>query len=208
MVHVMAQLTFYDDKHEYWYNGERISSVSEILRFASTELYKTVNQAVLDDAKDRGTRVHKACEALDKEGTVDADSDIAGYVKAYVKFVREHKPKWELIEKPMMHPSREYAGTLDRYGTIDNCRFCVLDIKTTSRINRQTVSPQLYAYRKILTDGDAVKASGIALLSLQLKKDGTYTLSQHDDGMPIWNACMVLHRAFKKKERKKNAVKP
>lgn len=204
----MAQLTFLDDRHEYWYDGERIPSVSEIMRFASSEVYKTVNQVVLDEAKDRGTRVHKACELLDTTGKVEADSDIVGYVKAYVKFVKEHKPKWELIEKAMMHPSREYAGTLDRYGTIDNSRFCVLDIKTTSRIIKQLVGPQLYAYRKMLTEGDPVRASGIALLSLQLKKDGTYTLTQHDDGMPLWNACMTLHKAFQKKARKKNANKP
>ena len=204
----MAQLTFYDEKHEYWYDGERIPSVSEILRFASREAYATVNQVVMDEARDRGTRVHKACETLDRTGEVDADSDIVGYVKAYVRFVKEHKPKWELIEKPMMHPSKEYAGTLDRYGVIDGTTCCVLDIKTTSRIIKQLVSPQLYAYRKMLLDNDPVRASGTALFSLQLKKDGTYTLSRHDDGKALWDACLALHTAFKKKARKKNADKP
>ena len=199
----MAQLTFFDEKHEYWYDGERIPSVSEVLRFASRETYSTVNQVILDEAKDRGTRVHKACEDIDKTGTVDVDADIAGYVKAYVKFVKDHKPKWELIEKAMMHPSKEYAGTLDRYGTIDGTRYCILDIKTTSKINKQLVAPQLHAYRKILLDNDPVRASGTALLSLQLKKDGTYKLDQHEDGKPLWDACLTLHKAFEKKARRK-----
>ena len=73
----MSRLIFYDEGHEYQVDGERVPSVSEVLRFISREVYGDVNQYTLDNAADRGTRIHKACELLDKYGKVECDEDIA-----------------------------------------------------------------------------------------------------------------------------------
>ena len=62
----MGKLIFYDKEHEYELNGEIVPSVSELSRFASREIYGDVNQYILDNAADRGTKVHKQCELLDK----------------------------------------------------------------------------------------------------------------------------------------------
>ena len=60
----MAQLIFYDTGHTYEVDGTKMDSVSEILRFLSKEEYDDINQYHLDNAAERGTAVHKSCEAL------------------------------------------------------------------------------------------------------------------------------------------------
>ena len=86
----MASLMFFDEAHRYTVDGEEVPSVSEITRFMARELYAEVNQLALDKAADRGTKVHKATEALDKFGSVEIEDDLLGYVKAYVSFVKDN----------------------------------------------------------------------------------------------------------------------
>ena len=75
----------------YTYNGQEVPSVSEIIRFAATEVYGQTDEVLMDIAAERGTRVHKACEELDRTGKCECDGDIEGYVRAYQKFLFEHK---------------------------------------------------------------------------------------------------------------------
>ena len=97
----MATLLFFDQGHKYTLDGEELPSVSELCRFLSREIYGDVAQWRLDNAADRGTAVHKACESLDKFGSVDVQDAILPYLQAYLKFRREHAayaPWW--ISRP------------------------------------------------------------------------------------------------------------
>ena len=64
----IAQLIFFEKDHIYELNGEQLPSVSELTRFISREVYGDVAQFRLDNAAERGTKVHKLTEALDKYG--------------------------------------------------------------------------------------------------------------------------------------------
>ena len=75
----MATLLFFDQGHKYTLDGEELPSVSELCRFLSREIYGDVAQWRLDNAADRGTAVHKACESLDKFGSVDVQDAILPY---------------------------------------------------------------------------------------------------------------------------------
>ena len=114
-----ARLMFYDETHTYTVDNQELPSVSELTRFISREMYGEVNQYTLDKAADRGTRVHKVTEALDKYGEAECDDDVLPYLQAYVDFRKKHKCEWTAIEKAMYHPALLYAGCLDRIGTID-----------------------------------------------------------------------------------------
>ena len=201
----MAQLTFYDADHQYQVDGEIYPSVSEILRFISREIYNDVNQYNLDHAADRGTRVHKALEVLNKFGQVECDDDIVPYVQAYLKFTREHAVKWDGIEKAMFHPEAKYAGTLDRFGTVDG-KYAVLDFKTSYAIHKPLVKAQLNGYRSMLEINRGCKVE--ALYCLHLKKDGTYRLVEFPLDSTEFDACMTLHRALEKKRRNHVKVSP
>ena len=195
----MAQLLFFDECHKYTLDGEELPSVSQLTRFISREIYGDVGQFNLDRAAERGTSVHKATELLDKYGTAEIDEDIAPYLQAYIAFRKEHKCEWQKIEYATHHPDNLYAGTLDRVGTIDG-KLVVLDIKTSSTIQKPLYTAQLNLYRKMLPDPIE------QLVILHLKKDGTYNLIDIPIEDTLADACVTLHEALKKKKRsKKNA---
>lgn len=195
----MAKLIFYDADHRYEVDGEEVPSVSEITRFVSREVYGDVTQFNLDRAGDRGTRVHKALEVLDKYGIVEITEDIEPYIRAYLQFRKVHSAEWKYIEKPICAADRSYAGTLDRYGLVDG-KQTLLDFKTTKTISpahRQLYSAGQNLYRKALEEPVE------QMLLLQLKEDGTYKLIPLEIEDALADACLLLHSRLKKRKRKR-----
>ena len=197
---IVATLLFFDQGHRYTLDGDELPSVSELCRFISREIYTDVAQWRLEQAAERGTAVHKACEALDKFGSVDAEDSIVPYLQAYLAFRKEHAVEWQKIEYATHHPKHGYAGTIDRYGLLDG-NAALVDIKTSYTIHKPLCSAQLNLYRRMLT------ANGIPvdkLYILHLKKDASYKLQSFyfDDAVP--DGLLALHNALKKKRRKKN----
>lgn len=195
----MGKLIFFDKDHTYQVDGDTVPSVSEVLRFMSREIYDTVNQYTLDNAADRGSRVHKACENLDRYGSCEVSSDIEPYIRAYMKFRKECKPVWSRIEQAFYHPDLGYAGTLDRYGLIDGRHF-IVDFKTNAQIKVPLVTAQLNGY-DLMAECDGLPVEGLAVL--QLRKDETYRFREIDQNPEAFLACLTLHGALKKKPRKK-----
>lgn len=196
----MASLMFFDEAHKYTVDGEEVPSVSEITRFMARELYAEVNQLALDKAADRGTKVHKATEALDKFGSVEIEDDLLGYVKAYVSFVKDNRPSWEKIEWPV-HNEKLYAGTIDRYGTIGEKKG-IVDLKTTGTItpgHRAVYTAAQNLYRLAIEKDWEVDFIDI----VQLKPDGTYKVYEIEIQDELALACLALHNAMKKRKRRK-----
>lgn len=200
----MAKLLFYDPTHTYTLDGEVIPSVSELTRFISREIYSDIGQFTLDRAASRGTGIHKATEILDKYGTVEiSDDDALPYLQAYLRFRKEHEVDWEKIEWAVSHPSGEYAGTIDRYGTLDGKR-TLADIKTVSAMDpghRKLYEASLNLYRMAIEESRPVER----LVLIWLKKDGSYKLVDLPLDDTLATACLALHRALKKKKRQKKS---
>ena len=194
----MADLEFYDKGHIYMLEGERVPCVSDLCRFIHKEIYKDAPLWQLEAAADRGTAVHLATEQLDKTGKAEISEDYAPYLMAYAAFLREHDVEWELIEHSDYHPVHGYAGTIDRYGTVDGIKTLV-DLKTTYTVYKPLCSASLNLYRMIL---EARQKGVERLVIVHLKKDGTYKLIrfEFDDVVPM--ALLALHNALKKKRRK------
>ena len=198
----MAQILFIDEGHKYIVNGEEVPSVSELCRFLSREVYGDVAQFRLDNAAERGTKIHKACEVLDKYSKAEIGNDILPYLQAYLLFRKEHQVVWEKIEYQTYHPEHAYAGTIDRYGTVDGIP-ALLDIKSSSALQKPLAVAQLNLYRMMLeAAGTAVEA----LYILHLKPDGKYKLVPFERNEDVPGALLTLHALTKKKPRKKKEV--
>lgn len=194
----MDDLVFYEKSHIYMLENERIPCVSDLCRFLHREIYKDAPPWQLEAAADRGTTVHLATEILDRTGRAEISDDYAPYLEAYAEFLREHDVEWELIEHPDYHPVHGYAGTIDRYGTVDGMK-TLADLKTTYTVYKPLCSASLNLYRLIL---EARQKTVERLLIVHLKKDGTYKLIkfEFDDAVPM--ALLTLHNVLKKKRRK------
>lgn len=196
----MATLLFYDAAHRYELDGEELPSVSEIIRFISREIYGTVGQYTLDHAADRGTKIHKLCENLDRYGEVEVPEDLTGYLQAYVKFSKEHTVEWDAIEVANHHPELRYAGRIDRIGLVDGLR-AIVDIKSSYVIHKPLVGAQLNLYRMIWEANGCIPID--RLYTLHLKPDGMYKLIDIPIDDTVAVACLTLHNALRKKPRKK-----
>lgn len=199
----MAQLLFFDEKHEYTLDGEKIPSVSELARFCSREIYENINQYTLDNACDRGTRVHKACENVDLLGECDVDEDIAGYVRAYIQFRKDYGIKKEnivLVEKALSHNEMRFAGTLDRVFKIDG-KTIIVDLKSSSVVKKVLAKIQLNGYEKLYFYNYNEPVDELWIL--QLKADGTYAVIKIAKDDSLFMACYTIDKELKENKRKK-----
>ena len=147
----------------------------------------------------RGSAVHEACALIDYGEIPEETPEITGYLKAYRRFLADYCPDWELIEHPLGNLELGFAGTLDRYGSTykgDCTRFCILDIKT-GQLHEPSLSVQLTAYKWLLPPWLPCHY----LYALQLRKDGTYQLSEVPSNGELLEACITLHNATERKKR-------
>lgn len=193
----MSNLYFDGDGHIYLLDGERIPCVSDLCRFVSREVYQDTPQWKMDAAAARGTAVHAATEALDKYGEAEIEDEYLPYLEAYAAFRREHDVHWELIEHPDYHPNFLYAGTIDRYGTLDGVKTLV-DIKTTYTVHKPLCAASLNLYRLIL-DVRGYPVDRIEIL--HLKKDGSYKLIPFEIDSDIPYALLILQKLTSKRKR-------
>lgn len=187
----MGKLIFFERDHSYEVDGQKLPSVSEIIRFLSREIYANATQYRLDHAADRGTRVHRACENIDRYGSCEADAEIEPYVMAYIQFLKDKKPDWKLIETSLCDLQDGFAGTLDRYGVISGKRV-IVDLKSNSSIKPVLVTAQLNGYRHLARVNEHEVD---AIASLHLKKDGKYSYVERPVNDTFY-ACLMLHKAL------------
>lgn len=194
-----SELHFDSDNHIYTIDMEgqtlQLPSVTQLLRFVSREIYGDVPAHILENAADRGTRVHEAIEMAAKFGWMETDTDTLPYMLAYQEWEKEHGFKMLASEYRMYHLTRFYAGTADVL-FMDGNDLCLMDIKTSKTILEGLTTAQLYGY------SEALKSHGITVINsyiLHLKNDATYDFIKVDTrkGQTMFEACAFLHGAIK-----------
>ncbi len=197
----MAQiLRFYDEQHTYTLDGEQIPSVSEITRFLSREIYGNISQYRLDNAAERGSIIHKACENLDRFGDCEISEEYAPYIRAYMQFRTDYEPQYIAIEKPLASPSLRFAGTPDRIAQLKDGKTAIIDLKSSSAVQKALASAQLNGYR-ILWDENTPDSHITNLYILHLRPDASYKLIPFPLDPAVFMACYTLHTALQKKPR-------
>lgn len=134
-------LTFDENTHTYTLDGVIVPSVTQLIDRAGMMDKSGYTQ----EARDRGTAVHKAIEQYDTApvGMYVPDSAVAAYVEQWGEFKRQSKLVVLHNEFRVGHKKHGYAGTLDIYGALLH-GYCVLDVKTGQKPS--WVKAQLGAY--------------------------------------------------------------
>ena len=163
------------DVSAYTVAGVRWPSVTEILSLAGLTDFSMVGPEILENARVRGSEVHRWLELIDigfLGGDDEPDEEIKGYVSAYLRFKDETGFTHTAIEEYVRNNEYSYCGRLDRLGRMNDAAW-LIDIKAVA-----TVSP-----------ATALQTQGYAMCldtyhkraALQLFPTGKYKLYPYSD---------------------------
>lgn len=190
-------LTFEPTAHVYKLDGAPVPSVTALL--SRLHSFANVSEAVLEAARERGSKAHMAAHYWD-EGDLDEgalDEGTRGYLSAWQAFVVAKKPTFTGIEVMAAHPVHRYAGTVDRLAVI-NGEDWILDLKTAVA-SHWCWGPQLAAYAHLFGKPSARRGS------VQLRADGTFKLVEWRDPSD-WPLFVSLVTIFNISEKHRGSV--
>ena len=212
MVMEMDKVHFDESTHTYTLDGKELPSVTHIIRYLAVDKANNADQNMALIARERGSAVHEATVMYDYSGEIPDDfpAEYAPYLEAYVQFVRDYKPGWELIEHQMGNAILGFAGTLDRFGVIDD-KWCILDIKTSYKVDIPSLSAQLTAYHDLLLNEqfERLENANIRHLGLQLMRTGKYRLYETDceKGSDLFYSCRRIYQTTEQMRGARYAVR-
>lgn len=207
-----SRVQFDEATHTYTLDGVELPSVTHIIRYLAVDKANNADPNMALIARERGSAVHEATVMYDYSGEIPDDfpAEYAPYLEAYVQFVRDYKPSWELIEHQMGNATLGFAGTLDRFGVIDD-KLCILDIKTSYKVDIPSLSAQLTAYHYLLLNEqfERLENANIRHLGLQLMRTGKYRLYETDceKGSDLFYSCCRIYKTIEQMKGVRYAVK-
>lgn len=208
----MGKVQFDEATHTYTLDGKELPSVTHIIRYLAVDKASNADPNMALIARERGSAVHEATVMYDYSGEIPEDfpAEYAPYLEAYVQFVRDYKPRWMLTEYRMANETLEFAGTLDRFGVIDD-KWCILDIKTSYKVDIPSLSAQLTAYRDLLLNEqfERLENANILHLGLQLMRAGKYRLYETDceKGSDLFYSCLRIYKTMERMKGVRYAVR-
>lgn len=144
-------IVFDPTHHSYHYGGKIIPGVTRILQATGFANYS--GPWFDAKAKERGEKLHKYCELIDK-GTIinndEIDQDLKAGVLAYIKWKTKTGFIPILVETPLYSKIYNYAGTPDVFGQFPIGVYCVIDRK--SGIAGPSTALQLAAYLQLIIE--------------------------------------------------------
>ena len=158
-------LEFLPETHTYLYEGLMLPSVSRILESKFNGEYKNVPPAVLNNAAQRGTAVHKAIENYNNSGYDDGSEAVRNF-----KFLQKQYG-FEVLdsELPLVIFKDDMpiaCGRLDMTMLMDG-ETGIADIKTVSTLNKEKIAYQLNLYRIGLMQSYGVDAKFLKIIHLR-----------------------------------------
>jgi len=194
----VGSVQFNEDRHEYTVAGLIVPSVTQVL--GDLTIMKRLDPALLKVARERGRRVHKACDLFDRGVLDEASLDEIDepYVRAWKRFKQDHEFEWELGERPMSSEKWGYAGTPDAIGNWRQKRRRprVLVERKTGAFD-PVHGPQTAAYLQLLHEEDLVdRIDYVDRVAVYLQPNGFYQIERlQDEG--DWShfvAALTVHR--------------
>lgn len=168
-----VNIKFIEDTHEYYVNGRKVMSVSELINRYSSELniyndYANVPGHVLRKAALKGEALHKEIEDYEKTGFESRSVEFYNYktIKQKLKFNVKHSE----IMVAIKNSSGDFvaAGRLDMLVTFGS-KVGIIDIKRTWKFYRDKVTAQVNLYRLGLLHTYGINANELMCIRLRDK---------------------------------------
>lgn len=198
---VLAEsLTFDPKTHTYYWAGEAVPSVTQIL--AARGMY-TGSEHWTDQSRDIGRAVHDAIH-LSHEDDLDImslDERIVGHYQAFLKFRYETGMKPRLWEVRLYHRIFGYAGTFDLTADCGGV-YTLIDFKTGGGEQQVAYKLQLAAYDLLIGNNrEQVGEYPIRAVTVELRADGKYNMRVVEN-ITYWHArwleCCNLTNLFRR----------
>ena len=142
-----SPVIFNEDEHTYWLNGVQLKGVtSSLIHRAFPDKYKDVDPEVLANAARKGKELHALIEYHDTFGT-SADEHDDPRVAAYERLKSEHGLK-TIANEYLVSDEEHYASSIDVVMVNNSNEICLVDIKTTWSLDRQSTALQLSIYKR------------------------------------------------------------
>lgn len=201
----MSEITFREEDHTYWLGDKLVPGVTSLMKPLFS--YEWINEQVLERKSKLGTAVHFLTEIHDtgrNANTYDIHPEVLPYFEAYLKFLSEVKPVWDVVEQNVFHQGQMYAGRLDRFGLVYDLP-SILDVKCVAQVTPGAFV-QCSAYAEAYMNGNkfspnVLQGRAIGTVHrhvLQLKPDGTYRMHQskssHREDLAVFLSCLNIHR--------------
>ena len=139
-------------------------SVTQVI--GQVQDFSAIPPGVLKRATERGSMVHHVCELFDQD-RLDVDlcnPEVKSYLDSWRAFRHTYEPTIDRIEETVQTGGEApYHGRYDRLVRI-NGKWWLLDIKTSSAINKKTCAMQLAAYTGALGSDAHVDRIGVVHL--------------------------------------------
>ncbi len=148
-----VEVIFYPDTHQYFVDGQEVPSITTLIQEHYGNKYSMVRPEILKAAAEYGTNVHADLEALINLRWKSPGAPLISEYKEVNNYFEFVEPIYGIVpqmtEKVVVlyGPDGKVAaaGRFDLCGTV-NGKPTLMDFKTTSSINRQSVSAQLNLY--------------------------------------------------------------
>lgn len=137
-----SPVVFNAEEHTYSYEGRLLQGITGLIHkhlFPNT--YDGVPQHVLDAAAEYGTLIHSTCELFDTIGIEPNNPQ----VKAYADMIEKNGFKHNSSEY-LVSDEKNFASCIDKVYEVDENTFILGDIKTTSKLYKDSVAWQLSIY--------------------------------------------------------------
>lgn len=133
-----SSVIFDENSHTYHLDGVALSGITGMIKSQLfPDKYKDVSEETLNNAKDRGSLIHKLCELVDDIGIKDEREEVKNYIYLKEKYGLECVSSEYLVSD-----NKHFATCIDKVYKSDD-GYDLADIKTTSTLDKEYLSWQL-----------------------------------------------------------------
>lgn len=139
-------VSFDEREHRYFLDKKELFGITPVLhRQLFEDKYSGIPKHILEKAAEYGSNVHSTIELCDTLG--DENNKDECYI-AYRRLMREHK-LMTIANEYIVTDKEHYASAIDITAVRDNDDLVLMDIKTTSSLDKEYISWQLSIYKHL-----------------------------------------------------------